>query len=70
MPSSSCATELQQVMQSLEEGPSEHISFDRVEKLAAQEEEVIGEVSKVQYMVKGFQDKVGPTAQHGPALEA
>ena len=51
---------LQHIAQSLEAGPSQHISSDRVEQLAAQVEEVTTEVSKVQQMVKEFQDKVGP----------
>ena len=41
----------------------EHISFDRVEKLAAQAEEVLDEAAGVKQIVKEFQDKVGPVAQ-------
>ena len=50
----------------------EHIISNRVEKLAAQAEEVIVEVSRVQKMLKEFQDKVPPLAQPGlePEMEA
>ena len=54
------------ITQSFEEGLSKRISFDQVQKLVTQEEEVIEEVSKVQQMVKEFQDKFGPVAQPAP----
>ena len=51
---------LQQILQSLEARSSKHITFNRIEKLVTQEEEVIEEVAKVQQMVKELQDKVSP----------
>ena len=63
---------LQHIAQSIEAGPSKHISFDRVEQLVAQVEEVTREVAKVQQMLKEFQEKVGPPTYPGlePELEA
>ena len=59
---------LQHITQILEAGLSEHINLDQVENLAMQVEEVTKEFSKVQQILKEFQDKVGPV-QH-PELEA
>ena len=56
----------QHIKQSLEEGPLEHISFDSVEQLATQAEELKTKVAKFQQIFKEFQDKVGPVAQPEP----
>ena len=56
------------ITQSLEEGPSKHISSNRVEHLAKQAEEVTEEVAQVQQILKEFQDKVQPMPH--PTLEA
>ena len=45
---------LQFITQSLEEGPSKHISFDCVEHLAKQVEEIEEEFSWVQQILKEF----------------
>ena len=54
---------LQHITQSMEEGPSKQSSYDRVEQVANQAEEVTEEFSRVQQILKEFQDKVGPVAQ-------
>ena len=48
--------------------PSEHISYDHVEQLAKQEEELIEEVAKVQQILKEFQDKVGLVVHLAPEV--
>ena len=45
---------LETITQLVEVGLSEHISSDRVEQLAAHEEEVTAEFVRVQQMVKEF----------------
>ena len=51
------------MVQSIEAELLEHVHFDCVEQLAAQAEEVVEEIVKVQQMVWSFQDKVRPLEQ-------
>ena len=57
---------IETISQSIDAGPSKHISTDRVEQLVVQAEEVSNEVAGVQRIMKEFQDKVGPMVQSPP----
>ena len=56
----------QHIAQSLGEGQLEHISFDSIEQLATQMEELKTKVAKFQQIFKEFQDKVGLVAYPEP----
>ena len=54
---------IQSIVQSIVEESLEHAHSDHVEQLAAQAEEVVAEVAKVETMVQEFQDKVHTAVQ-------